>query len=96
LTWQNESIWAAPGLSLEKSFMNNSNNNNNNNNNPVSPVSLFSTHLKGCTPNYYSYLLVVYYQNVRSYGAGMLTVLSNRIGGVALLMVIAWVINFGS
>ena len=36
-----------------------------------------------------SYLLVIYYQNVRSYGAGMLTVLSNRIGDVALLMVIA-------
>nr|YP_009351437.1 NADH dehydrogenase subunit 5 [Termes comis]AQP29596.1 NADH dehydrogenase subunit 5 [Termes comis] len=43
-----------------------------------------------------SYLLVIYYQNVRSYGAGMLTVLSNRIGDVALLMVIAWMINFGS
>ena len=43
-----------------------------------------------------SYLLVIYYQNVRSFGAGMLTVLSNRIGDVALLMVIAWVINFGS
>jgi len=38
----------------------------------------------------------MYYQNVRSYGAGMLTVLSNRIGDVALLMVIAWIINFGS
>ena len=36
-----------------------------------------------------SYLLVIYYQNVRSYGAGMLTVLSNHIGDVALLMVIA-------
>jgi NADH-ubiquinone oxidoreductase chain 5 len=36
-----------------------------------------------------SYLLVIYYQNVRSYGAGMLTVLSNRVGDVALLMVIA-------
>nr|YP_009351047.1 NADH dehydrogenase subunit 5 [Spinitermes trispinosus]AQP28435.1 NADH dehydrogenase subunit 5 [Spinitermes trispinosus] len=43
-----------------------------------------------------SYLLVIYYQNFRSYGAGMLTVLSNRIGDVALLMVIAWMINFGS
>jgi len=43
-----------------------------------------------------SYLLVIYYQNVRSYGAGMLTVLSNCIGDVALLMVIAWIINFGS
>jgi NADH-ubiquinone oxidoreductase chain 5 len=36
-----------------------------------------------------SYLLVIYYQNVKSYSAGMLTVLSNRIGDVALLMVIA-------
>ena len=43
-----------------------------------------------------SYLLVIYYQNVRSYGAGMLTVLSNRIGDVAFLIVIAWIINFGS
>nr|YP_009351606.1 NADH dehydrogenase subunit 5 [Hirtitermes hirtiventris]AQP30056.1 NADH dehydrogenase subunit 5 [Hirtitermes hirtiventris] len=43
-----------------------------------------------------SYLLVIYYQNVSSYGAGMLTVLSNRVGDVALLMVIAWMINFGS
>ena len=43
-----------------------------------------------------SYLLVIYYQNIRSYVAGMLTVLSNRIGDVALLMVIAWIINFGS
>ena len=42
-----------------------------------------------------SYLLVIYYQNVRSYGAGILTVLSNRIGDVALLMVITWIINFG-
>nr|URX53675.1 NADH dehydrogenase subunit 5 [Postelectrotermes sp. 1 AB-2022a]URX53740.1 NADH dehydrogenase subunit 5 [Postelectrotermes sp. 1 AB-2022a] len=43
-----------------------------------------------------SYCLVIYYQNVKSYNAGMLTVLSNRIGDVALLMVIAWMINFGS
>jgi NADH-ubiquinone oxidoreductase chain 5 len=35
-----------------------------------------------------SYLLVIYYQNVKSYGAGVLTVLSNRIGDVALLVVI--------
>jgi len=43
-----------------------------------------------------SYLLVIYYQNVRSYGAGMLTVLSNRIGDVAFFMVIVWIINFSS
>lgn len=43
-----------------------------------------------------SYCLVIYYQNVRSYNAGILTVLSNRIGDVALLIVIAWIINFGS
>ena len=43
-----------------------------------------------------SYLLVIYYQNVRSYGASILTVLSNRIADVALLMVIAWIINFSS
>jgi NADH-ubiquinone oxidoreductase chain 5 len=43
-----------------------------------------------------SYLLVIYYQNVRSYGVGMLIVLSNRIGDVALLIAIAWIINFGS
>nr|URX52819.1 NADH dehydrogenase subunit 5 [Cryptotermes chacoensis] len=43
-----------------------------------------------------SYCLVIYYQNVKSYNAGMLTVLSNRVGDVALLMVIAWMLNFGS
>nr|YP_010442992.1 NADH dehydrogenase subunit 5 [Alloxiphidiopsis emarginata]UTD48942.1 NADH dehydrogenase subunit 5 [Alloxiphidiopsis emarginata] len=43
-----------------------------------------------------SYCLVIYYQNVKSYSAGMLTALSNRIGDVALLMAIAWMLNFGS
>nr|WHM51895.1 NADH dehydrogenase subunit 5 [Stolotermes ruficeps] len=43
-----------------------------------------------------SYCLVIYYQNVSSYNAGMLTALSNRVGDVALLMVVAWMINFGS
>nr|YP_002261398.1 NADH dehydrogenase subunit 5 [Troglophilus neglectus]ACG59342.1 NADH dehydrogenase subunit 5 [Troglophilus neglectus] len=43
-----------------------------------------------------SYCLVIYYQNVKSYNAGMLTALSNRIGDVALLMSIAWMLNFGS
>nr|AJG02583.1 NADH dehydrogenase subunit 5 [Coenonympha tullia] len=43
-----------------------------------------------------SYCLVIYYQNIKSYNAGMLTVLSNRIGDVMILMVIAWMINYGS
>nr|YP_010024729.1 NADH dehydrogenase subunit 5 [Colias fieldii]QOQ35008.1 NADH dehydrogenase subunit 5 [Colias fieldii]WAR69114.1 NADH dehydrogenase subunit 5 [Colias fieldii] len=43
-----------------------------------------------------SYCLVIYYQNLKSFNAGMLTVLSNRIGDVMLLMVIAWMMNYGS
>nr|WIL79933.1 NADH dehydrogenase subunit 5 [Callimerus sp.] len=43
-----------------------------------------------------SYCLVIYYQNWKSYNAGMLTALSNRIGDVALLMAIAWMLNYGS
>nr|YP_010025765.1 NADH dehydrogenase subunit 5 [Appias albina]QOQ36412.1 NADH dehydrogenase subunit 5 [Appias albina] len=43
-----------------------------------------------------SYGLVIYYQNVKSYNAGMLTVMSNRVGDVMLLMVIAWMVNYGS
>ena len=43
-----------------------------------------------------SYLLVIYCQNMMSYGAGMFNVLYNRIGDVSLLMVIACIINFGS
>nr|ALG66384.1 NADH dehydrogenase subunit 5 [Orophyllus montanus] len=42
-----------------------------------------------------SYCLVIYYQNLKSYSAGMLTALSNRIGDVALLMVIALMVNVG-
>nr|YP_009176774.1 NADH dehydrogenase subunit 5 [Anopheles stephensi]ALJ02489.1 NADH dehydrogenase subunit 5 [Anopheles stephensi] len=43
-----------------------------------------------------SYCLVIYFQNIKSYNAGMLTALSNRIGDVALLLVIAWMLNYGS
>nr|AHH92980.1 NADH dehydrogenase subunit 5 [Lethe dura] len=43
-----------------------------------------------------SYCLVIYYQNMKSYNAGMLTVLPNRIGDVMILMVIAWMLNYGS
>nr|YP_009743908.1 NADH dehydrogenase subunit 5 [Orecta lycidas]QIE12671.1 NADH dehydrogenase subunit 5 [Orecta lycidas] len=43
-----------------------------------------------------SYCLVIYYQNNKSYNAGMLTALSNRIGDVLILMVISWMLNYGS
>nr|QEG58687.1 NADH dehydrogenase subunit 5 [Oberea yaoshana] len=43
-----------------------------------------------------SYCLVIYYQNVKSYNAGMLTALTNRIGDVCLLLSIAWMLNYGS
>nr|YP_009364882.1 NADH dehydrogenase subunit 5 [Aiolopus thalassinus]ARJ31493.1 NADH dehydrogenase subunit 5 [Aiolopus thalassinus] len=43
-----------------------------------------------------SYCLVIYYQNVKSYNAGMLTALSNRIGDVSILISISWMLNFGS
>nr|YP_009128141.1 NADH dehydrogenase subunit 5 [Lemyra melli]AJO26424.1 NADH dehydrogenase subunit 5 [Lemyra melli] len=43
-----------------------------------------------------SYLLVIYYQNLKSYNAGMLTALSNRIGDVLILMVVSWMLNYGS
>nr|YP_009171520.1 NADH dehydrogenase subunit 5 [Pseudothericles compressifrons]AJW76363.1 NADH dehydrogenase subunit 5 [Pseudothericles compressifrons] len=42
-----------------------------------------------------SYCLVIYYQNYKSYNAGMLTVMSNRIGDVAILLSIAWMLNHG-
>nr|AKR06304.1 NADH dehydrogenase subunit 5 [Tenebrio molitor] len=42
-----------------------------------------------------SYCLVIYYQNIKSYNAGMLTALSNRVGDVAILMSIAWMLNYG-
>nr|ASR18198.1 NADH dehydrogenase subunit 5 [Aeneolamia contigua] len=42
-----------------------------------------------------SYCLVIYYQNYKSYNAGMLTALSNRVGDVMLLLSIAWMMNYG-
>nr|YP_009472889.1 NADH dehydrogenase subunit 5 [Acanthaspis ruficeps]AST10092.1 NADH dehydrogenase subunit 5 [Acanthaspis ruficeps] len=43
-----------------------------------------------------SYCLVIFFQNYKSYSAGMLTILTNRIGDVAILISIAWMLNFGS
>nr|QTJ25274.1 NADH dehydrogenase subunit 5 [Oryzaephilus surinamensis] len=43
-----------------------------------------------------SYCLVIYYQNLKSYNAGMLTALSNRLGDVALLFSISWMMLMGS
>nr|QDI93901.1 NADH dehydrogenase subunit 5 [Tuxedo drakei] len=43
-----------------------------------------------------SYCLVIYFQNTKSYNAGMLTIITNRIGDVAILVCISWMLNFGS
>jgi NADH-ubiquinone oxidoreductase chain 5 len=42
-----------------------------------------------------SYCLVIYYQNMKSANAGMITILSNRVGDVAILLSIAWLFNYG-
>nr|YP_009917624.1 NADH dehydrogenase subunit 5 [Palaemon serratus]QLM01497.1 NADH dehydrogenase subunit 5 [Palaemon serratus] len=42
-----------------------------------------------------SYALVIYYQNEKSAAAGMLTALSNRIGDVAILLSIAFLMDLG-
>nr|YP_009346075.1 NADH dehydrogenase subunit 5 [Ogadenus brumpti]AMX74047.1 NADH dehydrogenase subunit 5 [Ogadenus brumpti]AMX74060.1 NADH dehydrogenase subunit 5 [Ogadenus brumpti] len=43
-----------------------------------------------------SYCLVIFYQNYKSENAGMITVLSNRVGDVMILLSIVLLLNFGS
>nr|YP_009564772.1 NADH dehydrogenase subunit 5 [Henosepilachna vigintioctopunctata]QAY82223.1 NADH dehydrogenase subunit 5 [Henosepilachna vigintioctopunctata] len=43
-----------------------------------------------------SYCLVIFYQNIKSYNAGMLTVIMNRVGDAMMLIAIAWMMNYGS
>ena len=40
-----------------------------------------------------SYLLVIYFQNTKAYGAGMITALTNRVGDVLILISIALFLN---
>nr|WRK21395.1 NADH dehydrogenase subunit 5 [Acinopterus sp.] len=43
-----------------------------------------------------SYCLVIYYNSLSSYLAGLITCLTNRLGDIGLLISISWVLSFGS
>nr|YP_010308871.1 NADH dehydrogenase subunit 5 [Rhipicephalus camicasi]UMB51142.1 NADH dehydrogenase subunit 5 [Rhipicephalus camicasi] len=43
-----------------------------------------------------SYCLVIFYQSTNSYNSGMMTIISNRVGDVMLIMMIIFAINFNS
>nr|WAM61618.1 NADH dehydrogenase subunit 5 [Seriana sp. 'barna'] len=43
-----------------------------------------------------SYCLVIYYNSMKSYLAGLITCLTNRLGDIGLLISIAWMMSFGS
>nr|WLW10969.1 NADH dehydrogenase subunit 5 [Arboridia sp. 1 NZ-2023a] len=43
-----------------------------------------------------SYCLVIYYNSMKSYLAGMITCLTNRLGDIGLLISISWMMSFGS
>nr|YP_010349779.1 NADH dehydrogenase subunit 5 [Cassianeura cassiae]UOH96521.1 NADH dehydrogenase subunit 5 [Cassianeura cassiae] len=43
-----------------------------------------------------SYCLVIYYNSLKSYLAGMVTCLTNRLGDIGLLISISWMMSYGS
>nr|UXD79103.1 NADH dehydrogenase subunit 5 [Haemaphysalis qinghaiensis] len=43
-----------------------------------------------------SYCLVIFYQSVNSYNSGMMTIISNRVGDVMMIMSVLFLFNFGS
>nr|YP_009994716.1 NADH dehydrogenase subunit 5 [Zyginella minuta]QNP08954.1 NADH dehydrogenase subunit 5 [Zyginella minuta] len=43
-----------------------------------------------------SYCLVIYYSSTKSYLAGMITCLTNRLGDIGLLISICWLMSYGS
>nr|YP_009332018.1 NADH dehydrogenase subunit 5 [Amblyomma sculptum]APH07715.1 NADH dehydrogenase subunit 5 [Amblyomma sculptum] len=43
-----------------------------------------------------SYCLVIYYQSINSYNSGMMTIISNRIGDVMIILSMIFFVSFGS
>nr|YP_010952951.1 NADH dehydrogenase subunit 5 [Empoascanara circumscripta]WMQ52394.1 NADH dehydrogenase subunit 5 [Empoascanara circumscripta] len=43
-----------------------------------------------------SYCLVIYFNSMKSYLAGMITCLTNRLGDIGLLISLAWMVSYGS
>nr|UNO53853.1 NADH dehydrogenase subunit 5 [Haemaphysalis doenitzi] len=43
-----------------------------------------------------SYCLVIFYQSVNSYNSGMMTIISNRVGDVMIIMSLIFIFNFGT